>query len=168
MKNKKLAAISISFAVIGLLGLNSVLASSNAGGSEDPVVTKSYVDKKLAEISGGSSSAELSEYQLEFIIEEVKRELGQGNATGSYVPVQVFAGQTLIGQEGTEVILRSGSASVYTEGVDGIVNVTSGQDIKNGNGVEKNNLLIIPRSDGRGVTCTLDSWFMVKGGYSIK
>ena len=38
---------------------------------------------------------------------------------------------------------------------------------RNGNTIENNNLLIVPRDDGRGVKTTEDSWFIIKGEYKI-
>lgn len=152
----------------GLLFMSVVFA--NAGGETDPVVTKSYVDKKISEITTGGSG-ELSEYQMEFIIEEITNNLAGGNISTSgdtYVPVQASSGSIIIGEEGTEIILRSGKAVGYVEGSDGIVDITSGDELVNGSTVSKNHMLIIPRADGRGVKCSTDSWFIIKGGYTIR
>lgn len=172
MKKTK-AAIAVSIIAIGILSINVLASSNQAGSASDPVVTKSYVDKKISDALGKGSSGELSEYQMAFIISEIKESLAdemnsKGAVGASYIPVNVEAGFILIGEEGTEIILRSGQAEGYTEGAEGIVNATTGEEIGNHTKISKNNLLIIPRSDGRGVKCATNSWFIIKGGYSIK
>jgi len=85
----------------------------------------------------------------------------------SFTPVSAAAGQIILGDEGTEIILRSGAAVGYTAVADGIVNASAGADIKNGQVIKTNQLHIVPRADGRGVRVTQDAWFMIKGSYQI-
>jgi len=89
---------------------------------------------------------------------------------GAYVvpftPLLITAGSTLIGEAGAEFILRSGTATAVS-GPDGMVNVTTGRDIVDGNSIPTNNLLLVPRSDGRGFYANTDVWVMIKGGYNI-
>ncbi len=86
-----------------------------------------------------------------------------------YVPVELQNGDILLGDEGTEIILRSGSAVSYVDSQDGIVNVSDGTEYMEGVSIPKNNMLIVPRNDGRGIRATNNStWLIVKGGYTIK
>ena len=87
---------------------------------------------------------------------------------GSFKPVLVEVGQTIYGKEGTEIILRSGKGNAVVPGAEGIANITNGLEVKNKNTVNKNQLLIIPRDDGRGIKVTEKAWFLVKGDYEIK
>lgn len=123
-------------------------AGSNPGSLDDPVVTKSYVDEqinKIAQSGGGSSGG-----TAEIIVEELK------------------AGDILIANAGTEVILRGGNAVAYGEGSNGIPDVTGGSDLAIGNIVPNNHQLIFPRDDGRGIKITKGpAYIMVRGGYSI-
>ena len=81
----------------------------------------------------------------------------------------VMAGQSLIVEESGEVILRSGSATaIGNAGGNGISDVTTGVDILQGEVVPWNHLIIIPRTDGRGLYITQDAYIMVKGHYSIQ
>jgi hypothetical protein len=78
------------------------------------------------------------------------------------------SGQILTIENGTEVILRSGSA-VVVAGENGLVNMTTGGDILNGQPVGLNNLLISPRTDGRGIRFTAESsWVMVRGAHRLE
>ncbi|MGI6746978.1 MAG: hypothetical protein ACOX4V_01820 [Anaerovoracaceae bacterium] len=131
--------------VITILALTVVAAASETPGSkEDPVVTKSYVDNQIARL------------------------MGSGGSTETYKAIMLTAGQKLIGHEGTEVILRSGEATAIDNGVNGISDVTGAMDLMTGQKVAQNHLLLIPRSDGRGIQATTEIWVMVRGTYTIE
>ncbi|MCL2286856.1 MAG: hypothetical protein FWC32_10905 [Firmicutes bacterium] len=83
-----------------------------------------------------------------------------------FTPLNIPAGQILIAEAGAEFILRSGLATAVS-GPDGMVNVTTGRDIVDGYRIPTNNLLLVPRSDGRGFYADTDVWVMIKGGYQI-
>jgi hypothetical protein len=136
---------TVLIAIIALIVTTAAVGAAGyePGSTEDPVVTKSYVDAKIAEIKGQ-----------------------EGPQT--FAPVFIEAGKKLICGEGTEVILRSGGALVISEGSDGLSDVTEGKDLKEGFAVTKNHLLLVPRDDGRGISAATDIWVMVKGSYSVK
>jgi hypothetical protein len=73
----------------------------------------------------------------------------------------------MILENGTEAVLRSGTATVIA-GPNGLLDMTAGRDIANGESVNRNHLLIAPRSDGRGMRFTSSAWVMVRGGFSIE
>lgn len=87
-----------------------------------------------------------------------------------YAPINVPMGKKIIGTEGTELILRSGSARGYTSQntENGIIDVTRGIDLLNGDSLNKNCLVIVPRDDERGVLTLSDCWFLVRGDYKIE
>ena len=89
------------------------------------------------------------------------------DAKTAYTPVQLTAGQRMIGTAGTEIILRSGLATAIGNSENGIADLTGGADLMTGASVELNHLLLVPRSDGRGITAVTDIWVMVRGEYSI-
>lgn len=182
MKRKLLICICIVTAAGVLWGYGKVRASGSLPGSAaDPLVSKSYVDEKFGQllsmlnglsqdekpyVPDGADSAE--------IINEVMRrvdallaERGEQPQTDTYAPVFAKRGQIITGGEGSEIILRSGSAIGYVTGENGVSDITSGTEILNGMQVFVNHLLIVPRSDGRGVRLTADSWFLIKGSYTI-
>jgi len=127
--------VSVIVIVITLFGLTVVAAGavSNPGSEEDPVVTKSYVDAQIAQIKGTG-----------------------GTSLDIYKPVSLSAGQQLIGNEGTEIILRSGEATAIDNGANGVSDITGAKDLMTGYWVYQNHLILIPRSDGRGITATTD------------
>ena len=85
----------------------------------------------------------------------------------TYTPIQLTAGQKLIGKEGTEIILRSGEATAIDNGANGISDITAGTDLMTGKQVALNHLLLVPRDDGRGITAVTDIWVMIRGDYEI-
>ncbi len=78
--------------------------------------------------------------------------------------VQVQAGQVVLGDSSTEMILRGGTATVAC-GVNGLCDVTDGMDLANNTSVPYNHLIIIPVGDGRGFRITTDAYLMIKGRY---
>ncbi|MCR5482447.1 MAG: hypothetical protein K6F52_06595 [Clostridia bacterium] len=115
-------------ACVGVFG-DSILP----GSSDDPVVSKSYVD-----------------------------------SMSRFTPIEVKAGKSVIGGEGSEMILRSGEASAIGNGENGVSDVTEGKDLLDGYWVFQNHLLLVPRADGRGIKATTDIWVMVKGVYTVQ
>ncbi|MFZ5824856.1 MAG: hypothetical protein ACOY94_11050 [Bacillota bacterium] len=75
----------------------------------------------------------------------------------------VPAGQTIIGEGGTEIVLRGGKATAITTPQGGLLNVSAGTDMQQGEEIPPNHLIIIPRNDGRGFKAETDLVLMVKG-----
>lgn len=147
--NKKLVTGALALLIVAatMLGGAGIFgAESGAGTAADPVVTKSYVDAKIAEIQSSSGSGE----------------------SVTFDPVFVGAGKKVLGGGGSELILRSGSATAVDNGVNGVSDLTDGKDLKGGSTVQKNHLLLVPRDDGRGILALTDTWVMIKGPYVIK
>jgi hypothetical protein len=90
-----------------------------------------------------------------------------GERALDFVSINPQAGQTLILENGTEAVLRSGSATVVA-GPNGLLDMTAGRDVGNGQAVGRNHLLIAPRTDGRGMHFTTSSWVMVRGGFTLE
>jgi len=189
--NKKMKVI-IAGSIMTIFGFATIYASSNQnpGSVQDPLVTKSYVDSKIFEIansvpnqpSGGSSLNvdELIE-QIELVVDFKLKEKGvTGGGDTSKDPdksVEGFvfkpigpikSGSILIGEQGTEMILRSGSAVVIAEGVNGLQDITDGVDLSANESVSLNHLLIVPRTDGRGIFIEKDAFVMLRGNYEIQ
>ncbi len=85
-----------------------------------------------------------------------------------FIVVEIKNGGVLEGKEGTEMILRAGSATAIASKDGGVTDLTAGADLKEGTKITKNHLLIIPRDDGRGIRCTGLCYVMVKGDYELK
>ena len=169
--NKK---VKIALAIIGITATTLYAADSGLGTSDDPLVTKSYVDQKVASISNNIGNVGNITKQLETqqaLIENLMEELDslrKEENTNSFEVVVVQEGQTILGKQSTEMIVRSGIAQAVASGAGGLQDITSGEDIGEGNEVPKNHLVLIPREDGRGLRATKKLTVMVRGGYTIQ
>lgn len=146
---KKSLVVLLIAALCLALSLGVVAYAANAGSAEDPVVTKSYVDKVVAELKN-QTSASGDKY---IVLEGLPK------------------GTIVVGGESTEMILRSGTAAAYipTTAGGGLSDLTSGTNISNGKAISANHLLLFPRDDGRALQVTKDNtYIMVKGAYVIR
>lgn len=150
--------------------------ASTIGTESDPLVSKSYVDSKIEQVltlinNNGTGGGTVD---TDTIVNRVIEQINEGDLTGGtvasagYMPVSVAVGQTIYGGEGTELILRAGKGKIVISGVDGIADITTGNELVNGSSATKNHLMIVPRDDGRGIQVTEAAWFLVKGQYEIK
>ncbi len=187
MKKLIIPATIISILIMALFTEESFATSGTPGSSSDPVVTKSYVDEQIASIlnnistnnnSGSNNGYNLSQDDYDALVQritlEVKNEMEVAiedqikGVKPLHEPVHAILGQTIIGGKGTEIILRSGEAVIYSSVENGVTNLTTGINLDDNEQVAKDNLLIVPRNDGRGVTVTTDeAWFMIRGEYEI-
>lgn len=166
--NKKLKAV---LAVALLSGTTLYAADNGIGTAQDPVVTKSYVDVKIAEVSQNAGvNSELvakinaQDEMIAMLIKQIA-EL-QSNQAGFEI-VNVPAEKIIYGKQGSEMIIRSGEGIIVASAAGGVQDVTDGVDLQGGVVAPKNNLLIIPREDGRGLRATKTMVVMVRGGYTI-
>lgn len=162
----KIKKIGIVLGLVVIL-LGGKVAFTEPGSSSDPLVTVGYVDAKIEQLKI-------------YINEQLKSGNESSNEENSWKVVEVAAEESLICKDGTEIILRSGSGitisnitTVDENGVkrdidNGLTDVTDGKDLKMGENIPMDHLLIIPRDDGRGVYCTSYSFFLVKGEYERK
>lgn len=164
--NKKL---KIAIAIAILSGTSLYAADNLIGTQSDPLVTKSYVDALVAKITGGSSSnveARLS--AQEELISTLSQQIANlESSKSSFEIVTVQAGSTIYGKQGSEMIIRSGEGNIVASSVGGIQDVTDGVDLSGGMKAPNNNLLIVPREDGRGISAHKTMVIMVRGGYTI-
>lgn len=156
------------------------------GSADDPLVTKSYVDKLLAGGGGGSNNGgnvnvdqikaelqdELAKAKQE--IQKMLNQAGAGSGSGSaVVEIEVLKpGMKLFGGQGTTVIVRTGSdiRAISTDG-DGIPDLTAGEDIQDGQKIALNHLLLFPREGTRGLMLGPDQkddvYVFIQGSYLI-
>jgi hypothetical protein len=142
---KRLSILGLIILVLatfsGVLWANSGTPGSNT----DPLVTRSFVE------------------------EYVSDQLGKGNQTGGqWLIEEIDAGGVFIGKSGTEVVLRAGKATVIDPSKSGILDITVGGNVVNGQAVPSNHLLVVPKDDGRGLKANTDIIIMYKGSGSVK
>jgi hypothetical protein len=141
---KKKLALALTAGML-LVGVGHMFAAP--GDEDDPIITLSYIEQVL--------------------VPSITKQINQ-TAAPVFEVVDIEAGSSLICEAGTELILRKGTATVIATEKGGLANVTSGIDLQNNAPVPANSLLIVPLSDGRGITAQDDLILMIKGKYTIK
>ncbi len=164
----------VAVALSGSMLFTINASSSTPASAGDPLVTKSYVDAKIAAENSRDDIVTDVMAQIDFLYGDKLN--GGSTSSGSediavytrYTPVSANKGQVILGGEGTEIILRSGKASGYIPDTNGLVDVTDGKEIMNDTALSINHLVVVPRDDGRGVKITENAWFIIKGPYRFK
>jgi hypothetical protein len=153
---KRIYLILVALGVLFLF--NTAAADSPAPGTtDDPLITKSYLDKYVKDMisnTGNNGSSTTT-----------------GTSNNSSISIiQLQPNQTLYAGAGTEFIVRTGKTVAVSNDENGIPDVTAGKDIAAGQAIENNHMLIFPR-EGRGIKPapknTQDIFVMVRGAYTI-
>jgi uncharacterized protein with PhoU and TrkA domain len=145
--------------------LSAVYAAADPGDSNDPLVTLSYITKTLM-----PQIEDVIDEKIEDALDGKTQETPDSKPTATdntYEIITAKAGQMLIGDEGTEMILRSGDATIVSGAQGGVSDLTAGLDLTQGAFVPKNHLLLSPRKDTRGMNFITDAVVIVRGDYSL-
>jgi len=182
MVNSKSRKTSIIVLTAIILVLSAVVISAadgvTPGSEQDPIVTQSYVEQKSEQIKYYIDSLiaqetaklktelELKEQEIAKLREEIK---DAAKAAGKFQVVEMQKGQMLIAGEGAEIIPRSGKFSAIEDAFGGLSDITAAKDLKNGEAVVNNHMLIAARGEGRGLKALADkSFLIIKGTYSLQ
>ena len=141
MNSKKKFSVKVLVIALALCMAVTYLVYAQAGTDSDPVISLSYLKSVFKP--------------------EVKDEL-------TFKVVTVSAGQAVVCDEGTELILRMGTANVIATAKGGLADVTAGYDVSDGSKINGNHHLIVPLGDGRGAKAVTECIFMIKGTYTIQ
>jgi hypothetical protein len=176
IRSSKIYLFTIVIAVV-LIAAQMVLAGSfKPGSQEDPVVTQSYVEQRNEQLK---YYFEQRDQEMAALINQnsdritaIEQKVGQAvpseGQSASLVVVNLTPGQFLEAMAGTEIILRGGQATVVQSQLGGLCDVTAARDIGQDQIAPANHLLLVPRSDGRGVKAVTDCVLMVRGQYIIR
>lgn len=139
--------------------------ASQPGTTDDPIVTKSYVDQQIQQaLKGGGGTTTTPDTST-------TPPVAGSTSSDDVEIVTVKPGQTLMAKAGAEFVVRSGKAVVYSSDANGVADLTSGTNISNGKAADTNHLLSFPR-DGRGIQVQEGNKYslivMVRGGYELK
>lgn len=175
MSRKSTRIVVIAILMLSALIYLMVLGSADGaepGSESDPIVTLSFVDKKIEQIKYyiDSNLEEIDRLILE--LEKKDKELAAIKRTVekslTFEVVEMKAGQILLAEEGAEIIIRSGmTTAVYGE-LGGLSDITSAKDLKSGESIAINHMLIASRGDGRGVKAGGQVFLIIKGGYALQ
>jgi hypothetical protein len=188
--SKKKVVYPVFMALLFMLAaIVMVQAAGTPGSSSDPLVTKSYVDQQIAQLSarigsgGGSggtvNSSAVSQLQTDvgdltrFVIdaltdiENIKGRLA--TIESGFSIVQMSKGQKLILGSGSDFILRSGQATAIKGESGTLVDASAGVDLLDGANVPVQHLVITPKGDGRGIIIkSATAYLIIRGSYSVQ
>ncbi|CAM5797229.1 MULTISPECIES: hypothetical protein [Brevibacillus] len=157
MKKATKGILAIAIVGMGVFASQAMAdgVSGVPGSADDPVVTKSYVDQQIQKALGGGAGT------------------GGASVSTGLTVVELHPGQTLYGFEGTEFIVRTGKVqAVAGDKGDGLTDITEGKDLRAGAQVAANHLLLIARSDNRGLRLNANyngvAHIMVRGKYELR
>ncbi|MCK5811979.1 MAG: hypothetical protein KAG94_03720 [Clostridiales bacterium] len=127
----------------------------------DPNVTL-RVDNVEKQVGAIETNLDGMQGKIDFL-DQVTRDLSDGSV---WQVIELSAGLTIYASDTSEVVLRSGTAKAIGNKYDeGLSDITSGNDLKDGEYITKDHLLIIPRGDGRGVVAITTCFILYKGLY---
>ena len=182
MVNSKSRKTGIIVLTAIILVLSAVVISAadgvTPGSEQDPIVTQSYVEQKSEQIKYYIDSLiaqetaklktelELKGQEIAKLREEIK---DAAKAAGKFQVVEMQKGQMLIAGEGAEIIPRSGKFSAIEDAFGGLSDITAAKDLKDGEAVVNNHMLIAARGEGRGLKALADkSFLIIKGTYTLQ
>ena len=162
MKKKKLLIVMAGVLVLAVgIGIGAY-AASNYGTQDDPLVAKSYLDEVLT-----PQLKQEFQSQVDQSVGVMEQEIDAAASIsgGNFASVSLGSGQTLLGEAGCEIILRSGSAKSVGSGT--MVDATDGVSLAAGTVISQNHLLTCA-ANGDGVAASSATTLLVLGSYSIK
>jgi hypothetical protein len=149
MPKMKKIAIVLVIVIIGSVGLFKAGVMVGAAGEakpgsvNDPLITKSYLESYISSLG-----------------------LSGDSKTSGYSKVVLKKGATLIGAEGTEIMLYSGSANAYAKN-EKLVNLTMGEACDDGMTMGKFCVYMCPDKSA-GFVAVSDVVVYIKGTYTSK
>lgn len=159
---KRHTIILLAAALVFAMAFMAVVygVDTEPGSEGNPLITKLYLDDVIDTLKESLGKLEARVGNLE--------KGGSSQAAATWEVIQVNGGKSVMGGEGTEIVLRSGSAVAVDNGANGVSDLTAGVDLKGGTAITSNHLLLVPRQDGRGIKCVTSCWVMVLGDYTIE
>lgn len=141
MKKKVVLLVLLVLAGAGLFrgGMAYGASSTGAGSVSDPLISQSYLEKRLSEVTGSSGSM--------------------------FTAVMLSKGQTAVLSEGTQAVIYYGTATV--SGNEGLIDTTAGTLLSSGKVPDKYHMLLSPGSNS-GIKATSSVTIYIKGTYSVE
>lgn len=151
------------------LALNcTVSLAVEAGSSQDPLVTLSYLNDTFLGQIMEKVDAKIAQRNSQ-IVQELGGQTSIGGTTtaSTFTVVTLSNGQTLTGDIGCEVMLRVGTATCVAPSTPGLIDESAGSTLSNGGSLVQNHLYMMT-VEGRGVRATAATTkLLVRGSYTI-
>ena len=167
-KKKLVIAAGVLLAVAMIVGLTT-LAVTNFGTQSDPLVTLSYLEKKLTpsilDQLQTSIDAKANELKAEF--DKKLASSGAGSTVSGFSVVSLTSGQKVTCSVGTEIMLRIGSAVTYGSDSPRLIDETTGSAVSAaGTALTKNHMYMVT-IQGNGIEATSSVKILIRGEYTI-
>lgn len=159
MKNKKIMYVLIGLVILAMgVGVGAYAASAY-GTKDDPLVAKSYIDDVLTPNLQADFNTQIDD-KIKGIEQEIS---GVASVTsGNFQLMTLTGGQTLQGNVGCEIVLRSGTVAASGS----LSDLTAGTVLTNGSTVSANHLCVV--ADGNeGVKAAGNATLLVRGIFSV-
>ena len=172
----------IAAAVLCAVALVTVAYAATAGGQNDPLVTLGYlnnifsaqVDSQVEQAVSGREDQLRQDLDqaIEDWDEQVRDAIGEGGSgetsNSVFQVVTLTRGQTLVGDVGCEVMLRIGTARCVSDSTPGLIDVSEGGTLNNGQNLATNHLYMVTIST-RSVEATSNTVkVLVRGPYTVR
>ncbi len=150
MKTKKkiFTAVALVLVILAAFGAGTVFGAGNAepGSQKDPLVTLSYLESRLEELTGKSSG-------------------GTSSGTEGFARVSISKGQKLLLNDGSELVVYSGNGTVV--GTSGMMSLTGAEMFPSGTSAVLYTVFM-GIGGNSGVSASGNMTIYVKGGYRIE
>ena len=145
---KAAAALMLAALCIVMFKAGEVSASQTGtpGSVNDPLITKSYLDKRLEEFDAGNTAT------------------ADSKSSAGMEKLQLSKSVYVSAKEGTMIVLMEGSA--YASG-DGLINITKGEALSDGMTVSKYNTFLVTK-DNTGIKADSSAVVYIAGEYTLK
>ena len=164
MKKDRWLLRTAALVLLSAVLMTGVSLAAEAGSSDDPLVTLSYLNETFFNNIMGR------------VDEKIAQRTGQAlpgggfttsGSAASFVVVTLSQGQTLTGDIGCEVMLRVGGAVCVAPSDPGLIDETGGATLANGGALAQNHLYMMT-IEGRGVRATGGTVkVMARGSYTV-
>ena len=160
----------IALAALCVCFLCTVAYAATAGSSDDPLITKSYLDGPFLERVRALVGQTVDERkaELEQTVEQAREEAANRNTGNVFTVVTLSRGQVLEGDVGCEVMLRVGTATCGASDSVGLIDTTTGANLGNGGSLVTNHLYMVTIST-RTITATSGTVkVLARGPYTVR
>ena len=158
-KNRWLLRAVVLVLFCGIM-TTSVSLAAEAGSSDDPLVTLSYLNETFMD-------SIMSRVDEKIAQRNSQGQAGASTAADTFTVVTLSNGQTLTGGIGCEVMLRVGTAVCVSPSSPGLIDESAAATLNNSGALATNHLYMMT-IEGRGVRATSGTVkLLVRGSYTI-
>ena len=159
-KNRWLLRAVVLVLFCGIM-TTSVSLAAEAGSSDDPLVTLSYLNETFMD-------SIMSRVDEKIAQRNSQGQAGAGTAADTFTVVTLSNGQTLTGGIGCEVMLRVGTAVCVSPSSPGLIDESAAATLNNSGALATNHLYMMT-IEGRGVKAGASAVkVLVRGNYTIR